>query len=225
MLLCIQTSPVTIRTKEGKMAEQLKFEPATDEKPWAAEDLLHRPFLDLLERPVECFAPMLRAEMLPSNEVLKALYEVLLHRVVYTLLRKNDTAALAAETDDFRRLIPHSRRDVINSGVEQWAARFETLGGLLNAAAQINEARQMVKRKMCLLNAYDKRVLKALAEKDGQMESALYGHNLKLSLRNQQRRSFALLEASGLVRREAIGRDKRIFLTEAGRELAESVKS
>ena len=203
--------------------ERIRFVPSTDEKPWVAKDLLERPFLVLLESPVECFAPMLRdAEGLPSEKVFEAFYQVLLYRVAGTLLRKNDAAALDAEIDDFRRLVPHARRKKINSGKQRWATRFDTLGDLLDAVLQINRARQTKKSDMRF--EHGKRVLKALAEKDGQRESNLCKRaELKSPIRILRRIS-ALLEAGGFVRREAVGRDKKVFLTEYGRKCAERKK-
>ncbi|MBI1956971.1 MAG: hypothetical protein HYS44_00725 [Candidatus Niyogibacteria bacterium] len=203
--------------------KQTDFEFSTDEKAWDPKDILERPFIDLIESPIECFAPMLRGETLPSDEVFSRLYGILLQRVALMLLRKSDVAALEADLDDLRRLIPHSRRDEINARpimlLPQWAERIDALGDLMNAAIEIVEARLTAERDMRLLEG--KKILKKLAESDGKIESELsFAESLKME-RSQCRRILALLEGAGLVQREPIGRDKRVFLTEAGKDFIE----
>ena len=199
--------------------EQIDFEPSTDEKAWAPEDVLKRPFIDLIESPIECFAPMLRGETLPSDKALEGLYVVLLHRVACMLLRKSDVAALDADLDDLRRLVPYSRRDEINArptSPQQLAEHIDTLGDLMNAAKEIIDARLAEERDMPLL--IGKKMLKKLAESGGRMENELSLAESFEMERFQCRRILSLLECGGLVQRESIGRDKRVFLTEAGKE-------
>lgn len=193
----------------------------TSEYPCTPEDLLTLPIADLVEKEVDCFAVMMRADQLPQQEVLAALDEVLLKRVMRILHRRNDTGAWAAEIDDFRRLVPHERRDAVDRGEKAWASRWDALCDLLAVAAEQHAAKQS---HPVIRLAHGLQVLKALVRnrRCSQVElgklSGLRPANLS--------RIVGLLEANELIRREAVGREKFVELTESGRaQVCAPVKS
>lgn len=184
------------------------------------DELLSTPFLDLLEKDVIGFAHMLRKERLPEQQILAALDQLLLHRTVRTLQRDSDVAALNEELGALRRLVPHARRTEVDAGRKPWASRWEALGDLVGAAAEMLVVRP-ASPEMRL--AHGQRVLRKLVQVEPCSQVRL-AQEAELKPANLSR-ILSLLEANGLISRRAEGREKYVSLTDAGRECLREERS
>jgi DNA-binding transcriptional ArsR family regulator len=172
------------------------------------KDLLALPLVDLVEMPLLTFGPLLRIKELPDDEVLGVLDHVLRLRLVRTLSRENDPAALRSELDDLRRLVPHARRAELDVRCFPWAARWASFGDIVEAALESLESRDSETVRQL---AHCSEVLEHLERFAGVSQVNL-GEAIGIKPANLSR-ILGILESNGLIKREAIGREKKVFLS------------
>lgn len=187
------------------------------ERPISPDELLALPLVDLIEMSTDRYVALLRADELPSPEVLEALDDVLRHRVVQVLRQKHNQAGWDLQVDDLRRLVPHTRRSELDAGEQPWAARWDMLADLVATAAALEETRERRRsvdaEAATSTPAHGDVVLRALTASEGCSQATL-GESLGLKPQNLSR-ILGLLETDGLVRREVVGREKRVYLVRA----------
>lgn len=101
------------------------------------EDVLGLPICDLIRTSLTEFMPLFRKDKLPSDDTMRSLDHILCFRILYVLDRDNPDE-IRSELDGLLRLVPHDRREELNSE-SPWSARIETLGDLLATAISIGD--------------------------------------------------------------------------------------
>jgi DNA-binding MarR family transcriptional regulator len=176
-----------------------------------AADLLRLPLVDLLELPISAFGAVFRGDEVPSHAALAAFDQILLHYVARTLRRKADANSRRQEVDELRRLIPHARRALLDSGRKPWSARWDAFCDLLEIESEVAQADGEHPKTI----AHQAEILSLLAHRHGCTQPEL-ADILNLKPANLSR-VLGLLEAEGLAQRELVGREKYVRVTHAGR--------
>lgn len=172
------------------------------------QELLALPLVDLVEMPLWQLGAVLRGKTLPADDVLEALDHVLRLRLVRILSRESDPSGLRSKLDDLRRLVPHQVRAKLNTRRLPWSLRWLSFGDLLEVALESLESRDpQAIRQM----AHCAEVLDRVGKQEG-MSQVQLGGAMDLKPANISR-ILGILESNGLIRREAVGREKRVFLT------------
>ncbi|MDP2669306.1 MAG: hypothetical protein Q8P07_05780 [bacterium] len=102
------------------------------------EDILGLPICDLMRTSLKEFMPLFRKDKLPSDETMKGLDHILCFRILYVLDRDNPDE-IRSELDGLLRLVPHDRREELNSRESPWSERIETFGDLLATVIGIGD--------------------------------------------------------------------------------------
>ncbi|OGF63040.1 hypothetical protein A2662_00350 [Candidatus Giovannonibacteria bacterium RIFCSPHIGHO2_01_FULL_45_33] len=102
------------------------------------EDVLGLPICDLIRTSLTEFMLLFRKDKLPSDEMMKALDHILCFRILYVLDRDNPDE-IRSELDGLLRLVPHDRREELNSRESPWSARIEMFGDLLATVISIGD--------------------------------------------------------------------------------------
>lgn len=167
--------------------------------------------VDLLEIPLEKFEALLRGDELPSDDVLDALDEMLRHRLVQTLPRMHDAAGWSAALTSLRHLIPPWREAELDARERRWASRWTSYGDLIATAAMVQAARERQRTvpDEYRLPAHGRRILSELRMCGGCSQADL-ARRLGMKEANLSR-ILGMLELDRLIRREVIGREKRVY--------------
>lgn len=170
--------------------------------------VLRRPMVDLVEAPLSEFTALLRAKVLPTDEEMAILDAMVELRVLRALRRSSDRDTLKAEVHGLHRLVPHRVRAELDRRTYPWSARITAYADLLDLAAEAGSNRDP---KLARSLAHAKELIAFVTKHPGLSQAEL-GTAFEPPLRPANlSRILGVLEANGLVRRDAVGKEKHVY--------------
>lgn len=158
---------------------------------------------ELLARPLEDFAELLRSGDGLTDEHLEAIDYALRHSVVDHLVRGASEDELAGVYDPLRRMIPVE----LETELSEWRLRWRGFADLVDTRLADLAARDPERARRL---AHADRILGLVEERPGMTQSEI-GEELDLGASNLSR-ILGVLEAHELIQRRTVGREKRVHL-------------
>lgn len=158
---------------------------------------------ELLDRPLEDYAALLRQAVDLEPDHLEAVDYALRHTVVRLLVRAAGEEEMEAAYDALRRMVPVARA----SELAEWIPRWRAFADLLDTRLGILASREP---GLALRFAHAEPILHLVADAPGLTQVEI-GERLELKPANLSR-VLGVLEAHEMIERRRVGREKRVYL-------------